>query len=85
LKALYSKQIKNLVRVQINYITKLEFLPTFKEAFKDTFTKQNIKSRFRAASLVLYNLENVLYYLDLRLKIPTLLPIKEEDWTLRTL
>ena len=46
LKALYSKQIKKLVQLQINYITKLEFLPAFKEAFRAVFTEQNIKSGF---------------------------------------
>ena len=46
LKASYSKQIENLVRVQINHITKLEFLLAFKEAFKATFIEQNIKSGF---------------------------------------
>jgi hypothetical protein len=48
LKASYGKQIENLVRVRINHITKLEFLSTFKEAFKAAFTEQNIKSGFRA-------------------------------------
>ena len=48
LKASYGKQIESLVRVQINHITKLEFLPAFKAAFTAAFTEQNIRSGFRA-------------------------------------
>ena len=65
LKTSYSKQIESLVRVRINHITKLEFLPAFKEAFEAAFTEQNIKSGFRATGLVPYNPANVLSHLDL--------------------
>lgn len=78
LKKSYSKQIENLVRIRINHITKLEFLLTFKDAFNVTFTEQNIKSGFRATGLVLYDPENVLSYLDLRLKTP-IPPLIEEQ------
>jgi len=81
---LYGKQIESLVRVRINHITKLEFLPAFKEAFKAAFTEQNIKSGFRATGLVLYDPENVLSHLDLRLKTPTPLLIEELNWTSKT-
>lgn len=84
LKASYGKQIENLVRLRINHITKLEFLPAFKEAFKAAFTKQNIKSGFRATGLVPYDPENVLSHLDLRLKTLTPPPIKEPNWTSKT-
>ena len=84
LKTSYSKQIENLVRLRINYITKLEFLPAFKAAFDAAFTKQNIKAGFRATGLVLYDPENVISYLDLRLKTPTPPPIKEQSWTSKT-
>jgi hypothetical protein len=40
----------------LNHIIKLKFLSTFKEAFKATFIEQNIKSRFQAIGLVLYEL-----------------------------
>ena len=84
LKTLYSKQIKNLVYIQIHYITKLEFLSVFKVAFQSAFTEQNIKAGFRATGLVLYNPENVISHLDLRLKTPIPLPSKEQPWTSRT-
>ena len=84
LKTSYGKQIENLIRLQINYITKLEFLPAFKDAFKAAFTEQNIKSGFRAAGLVPYDPENVLSHLDLRLRTPTPLPIEEQSWTSKT-
>jgi hypothetical protein len=84
LKALYGKQIENLVRVRINHITKLEFLPAFKGAFKAAFTEQNIKSGFRATGLVPYDPDNVLSHLDLRLKTPTPPPIEEQNWTSKT-
>jgi hypothetical protein len=48
LKISYGKQIEKLVRLRIHHITKLEFLPAFKEAFQTAFTEQNIKSGFRA-------------------------------------
>jgi hypothetical protein len=42
LKRAYSREIKTLMRYHINYITKLEFLPAFKVAFKRSFTLANI-------------------------------------------
>ena len=69
----------------VKYITKLEFFLVFKDVFKAVFTKQNIKAGFRATGLVLYNPENVLSYLDLRLKILTLLPVEEQSWNSKTL
>jgi hypothetical protein len=63
LKASYGKQIESLVRLRINHITKLEFLPAFKEAFQAAFSEQNIRSGFRATGLVPYDPENVLSHL----------------------
>lgn len=88
LRTAYSKQIEGLVRLRIHHITKLEFLPAFKEAFKAAFTEQNIKAGFRATGLVPYDPQNVLSHLDLRLKTPTPPPIEEEEeeeyWTSKT-
>src|SRR5450432_711352 len=84
LKTSYSKQIENLVRIRIHYITKLEFLPAFKVTFQSAFTEQNIKAGFRATRLVPYDPENVLSHLDLRLKTPTPPPLEEQLWTSRT-
>jgi hypothetical protein len=84
LKTSYGKQIENLMRLRINHITKIEFLPAFKEAFKAAFTEQNIKSGFRATGLVPYDPENVISHLDLRLKTPTPPPPEEVNWTSKT-
>ena len=84
LKVAYSRQIENLMRLRINHITKLEFFPAFKEAFKTAFTKQNIKSGFRATGLVPYSPDNVLCNLDLKLKTPTPPPSQDEEWTSKT-
>jgi hypothetical protein len=42
LKKAYSRQIENLVRTQITYVSKESFIPAFVEAFKATMTKENI-------------------------------------------
>jgi hypothetical protein len=84
LKKAYGKQIENLVRVRINHITKLEFLPAFKEAFKAAFTEQNIKSGFRATGLVPYNPDNVVASLDLKLRTPSPPSEESQDWTSKT-
>ena len=68
LNALHGKQIKRLVRLRINHITKLEFLPAFQEAFKAAFIELNIETAFRATGHVPYNLDNLFSFLDLRLK-----------------
>jgi hypothetical protein len=42
LKTAYSKQIEHLVKNKIHHITKVEFLPAFKQAFNQVFTLSNI-------------------------------------------
>jgi len=84
LKAAYSRQIEKFMRLRISHITKLEFLPAFKEAFKTAFTEQNIRSGFRATGLVPYSPENVLFHLDLKLKTPTPPPSRDQEWTSKT-
>jgi hypothetical protein len=42
IKKAYGHQVKKLMRVYINYITKMEFLLVFKAAFNALFTKSNI-------------------------------------------
>ncbi|KFY26191.1 hypothetical protein V491_01420 [Pseudogymnoascus sp. VKM F-3775] len=84
LKSSYGKQVEGLVRLRIHYITKLEFLSAFKEAYKAAFTEQNIKSGFRATGLVPYDPNTILSHLDLRLKTPTPPPVEKETWTSKT-
>ena len=82
IKTLYGSQIEKLMRLRINHITKLEFLPAFGQAFKAAFTEQNIKAGFRATGLVPYNPERVISCLDLRLRTPT--PPQDTNWVSKT-
>jgi DDE superfamily endonuclease len=83
MKTVYRFQIKKLMRLRINHITKLEFLPAFGQTFKTVFTEQNIQAGFRGAGLVPYNPERVISCLDLRLKTPTP-PPRDTNWTSKT-
>lgn len=84
LKRAYRDQICGLARNRINHITKLEFLPTFKAAFKRVFTKRNIYLSFRGARLVPFNPEVVLSKLNMQLRTPS--PPAPEDslWESKT-
>ncbi|KAF2175803.1 hypothetical protein K469DRAFT_609499, partial [Zopfia rhizophila CBS 207.26] len=42
LKTAYRRQVEKLIRNQFNYITKLEFLLAFRDAFNASITKSNI-------------------------------------------
>ena len=46
LKKAYGRQAEDLMRNQINHITKLEFLPCFKAAYNAVFTSSNIQGGF---------------------------------------
>jgi hypothetical protein len=86
LKTAYGRQIENYMRRYINHFTKLEFLPAFKEAWKVTFTKENICSGFRGAGLVPYDPEHVISKLDIRLLTPPPPPLASEPspWQSKT-
>jgi len=58
------------MRMYINYISKLEFLYSFREAFFTSTTERNIQGGFVGAGLVLYDLERVLSKLDVKLRTP---------------
>jgi DDE superfamily endonuclease len=77
LKAVYGREVEDLIRNYINHVTNLEFLPAFKVVFNMTFIEENITAGFRGAGLVLYNLEAVISKLNIRLKTPT--PPPEEE------
>jgi len=71
LKRAYSREVKSLIRHNINHVTKLEFLPAFKAAFSQSFTPANICSAFRGAGLVPLCPDAVLSKLDVQLRRPT--------------
>jgi hypothetical protein len=84
LKRAYSREIEALIRHHINHITKLEFLPAFKAAFKQSFTSANICSAFRGAGLVPLQPDVVLSKLDVRLRTPTPAALPEVPWEAKT-
>jgi hypothetical protein len=64
LKKSYGKEIKNLIRVHISHIIKVEFFAAFKNAFMASFSEANVRGGFQGAGLVLFNPETVLSKLD---------------------
>ncbi len=87
LKQVYSRQVKDLIHVYINYISKLEFLYAFREAFFASITERNIQGGFAGAGLVLFDLERVLSKLDVRLCTLTPLtsqPSTTQPWVFQT-
>jgi hypothetical protein len=65
------------MRNKITHITKTEFLLYFIAAYNALITKSNIYRGFRGASLVLHNLEAVLLKVNIKLRTPSPLPIKD--------
>jgi len=71
------------MRIYINYISKLEFLCSFREAFFTSITERNIQGGFVGAGLVPFDPERVLSKLDVKLRIPippTLQPGTPPPW-----
>ena len=71
LKKAYSRQIKQLIRINITHISKLEFLYTFREAFFTSITKNNIQRGFAGAGLIPHDPERVISKLDIHIRTPT--------------
>jgi hypothetical protein len=84
LKKAYGRQIEDLARNHINHITKLEFLPAFKAALDNSFTKSNICASFQGAGLVPLDPEAVLSKLDVMLRTPSPAAV-EAQWESRKL
>jgi hypothetical protein len=71
LKKAYGRQIENMMRAHILYITKDDFFPAFYAAFKETMTESNVQGGFRGSGLLPLDPEKVISTLDLKLKTPT--------------
>jgi hypothetical protein len=71
LKQVYKEEIRVLVNCFINYINKKAFLEAYRKVHKRAFSSNNIRSSFRATSLVLDNLEVVLSKLKVKPYTPT--------------
>jgi hypothetical protein len=84
LKRYYSNRISLLARSRIYHVNKETFLLAFKEAYKKTFTTENVRAGFRGAGLVLYDLEAVLSKLDVQLRTPTPSALGTVAWEAQT-
>jgi hypothetical protein len=76
--------VSTLVCLSSNHITKLEFLPAFKAAFKRSFTSANIYSAFRGAGLIPLQPDVILSKLDMHLRTPTPTALPEAPWEAKT-
>jgi len=56
--------------MNIIYISKLEFLYAFREAFFASITKNNIQGGFTGAGLIPYDPERVISKLDIYIRTP---------------
>jgi hypothetical protein len=77
LKRKYSQRVRDLARQRVFYINKEGFLPAFKDAFFDVFTKENCQKAFEAAGLVPVNAQVVLDRLEVQLRTPPPVPLPE--------
>ena len=71
LKRMYSRQIEGFIRAHIHYITKVEFLIAFKQAYPQSITVANGQAGFRGAGLIPFLPKTVLERLDVKLRTPT--------------
>jgi len=69
------------MRIYINYISKLEFLYSFRKAFFVSMIEKNIQGSFIGTSLIPYDLERVISKLDIKLRTPT--PLNSQAGTLQ--
>ena len=77
LKVKYSQRVRDLARRRVFHIDKETFLPAFKDAFFDVFTKENCEKAFQASGLVPIDAQVVIDRLDVRLRTP-LGPLPQE-------
>ncbi|SRR6266566_8844411 len=69
LKLSYNKEVENFIQSYINYITKLDFFTCFYIAFFVIFNEKNIQVGFRSIGFVSFNLNAVIFKLDIKLYI----------------
>jgi hypothetical protein len=84
LKQKYSQRVRDLARQRVFHIDKESFLPAFKDAFLDVFTKENCQKAFEASGLVPTNAQMVLDRLEVRLRTPPEAPPTEASWQSKT-
>lgn len=84
LKKAYGYQVENRMRLGINHITKLDFLPAFRQAHKEAITEANIRGSFAGAGLVPFDPDRVLSGLSMRIRTPTPPASQGSPWTSKT-
>ena len=84
LKRKYSQRVRDLARRRVFHINKEGFLPAFRDAFLDVFTKANCQKAFEASGLVPANAQVVLDRLEVRLRTPPAVPLPETPWQSKT-
>lgn len=84
LKRKYSQRVRDLARRRVFHINKEGFLPAFKDAFLDVFTKENCQKAFKASGLVPINAQVVLDRLEVRLRTPPEPLLPETPWQSKT-
>lgn len=84
LKRKYSQRVRDLARRRVFHINKEGFLPAFKDAFFDVFTKENCQKAFEASGLVPINAQVVLDRLEVRLRTPPEPLLPETPWQSKT-
>jgi hypothetical protein len=84
LKLKYSQRVRALAHQRVFHINKEGFLPAFRDAFLDVFTKDNCQKAFEASGLVPINAQVVLDRLEVRLRTPPQPPLTEDTWESKT-
>lgn len=84
LKQKYSQRVRDLARQRVFHIDKEGFLPAFRDAFFDVFTKENCQKAFEASCLIPTNAQTVLDRLEVRLRTPPEVPPTEASWQSKT-
>jgi hypothetical protein len=84
LKRKYSERVRGLARNRVFYINKENFLPAFKDAFFDVFTKENCRKAFEATAIVRTDAQTVIDRLDIRLYTPPRQLLPEAAWESQT-
>ena len=84
LKKAYGRQVEGLMRLGVNFISKVEFLSAYIEAHKLSFTTSNILVGFVATSLVPYEPDRVLSTLNPIVRTPSLVLLAELAWEAKT-
>jgi hypothetical protein len=84
LKKAYGRQVEKLMRNHITHITKLEFLPCFKQAFDAAITSSNIQGGFQGAGLVPFAPDQVISCLDVKLRTPSPPLPNNDPWQSQT-